>query len=312
LINLRLPSEVVFGSEVFTILSRLASTASSRVYIASYVAILSPHLTQLISELRRAVRRGVDVRVVLNGGSDYLREVNGPAYRSLSSAGIPVRLTSVFTHAKLYVVDDVIITGSHNLSPAVSSRFELSLMVRSGLPVERVFEPLWLGSLPPPAVYTAHLQGGGVVRMLASREVLSSVLDLVVGAEEWVYFAVYIATLSKHTSKIYRSLASKAREGVDVAVVLDGVGRKSRRYNYRVASYLSGLGVRVFVPSEVSIHSKVFASESRVIVGSHNLSAASHANRFELALEVESSYLARSVRRIVETVLSGLGRRYIS
>jgi cardiolipin synthase len=92
--------------------------ARGRVWLASPY-FLPPRSVR--RELRRAARRGVDVRILLPARSDcpFVLRASQRSYASLLSAGIRLfEWTASMMHAKLAVVDGLwSMTGSHNLDP---------------------------------------------------------------------------------------------------------------------------------------------------------------------------------------------------
>ena len=128
------------------------------------------------------------------------------------------------------------------------------------------------------------------VKVLRGREFYIELNRMIMGAREYIYFVIYIASLSRSTVKIYRALAEKAREGVDVRVVLNGGSTNSLRYNCRVYEYLKELEIPVILTSSFT-HLKLYMADDKVIVGSHNLTESPRKGRDELSILIHSRYV---------------------
>ncbi len=119
--------------------------ARGKVWIASPY-FLPPR--SLRRELRRAVRRGVDVRVLVPARSDcpFVLWASQRSYASLLRAGIRLfEWTASMMHAKVALVDGLwSTTGSHNLDPLSFFRnreLSVTLLGRpAGEPFERMLE----------------------------------------------------------------------------------------------------------------------------------------------------------------------------
>ncbi len=114
--------------------------ASERIYVAVYVMRMDPDnprhpVTDLCRRLAAAVRRGVDVRVVLDTGRDWRtgepEDKHATAAAWLRANGVPVLLDDIDerTHVKTLVIDQSAIVGSHNwTAAALLHNRELSIL----------------------------------------------------------------------------------------------------------------------------------------------------------------------------------------
>ena len=127
------------NEDYLTAAIRLIDSAQRRVTVAIYVIRIDADgpVEHLIQALSAAVRRGVDVRVVLDRGKDWRTGALDtkhlePAER-LAQGGVRVVLDEDerTTHAKVVVVDDRhVIVGSHNWTrSALSANREWSLQI---------------------------------------------------------------------------------------------------------------------------------------------------------------------------------------
>lgn len=98
------------------------------------VWLVSPYIAPArgtLRELKRASRRGVDVRIVTSSKSDvfFMPWVASAHYRELLDAGVKIYEESYqFIHAKSLIIDDTFLVGSSNLNQR-SLRHDLELDV---------------------------------------------------------------------------------------------------------------------------------------------------------------------------------------
>ncbi len=125
----------------------LLSSARSHIYISVY----SFTDTEIAKILVKKYRSGIDVKVVVDPSS-----YENKAVSYLVSNGVPVRIHSPGKmHAKLMLVDNNLIIGSHNYTfSAFNTNTELSLMLNFlfYLPIheaETWFQDLWKNSSIP-------------------------------------------------------------------------------------------------------------------------------------------------------------------
>ena len=116
--------------------------------VASNIAFLFDVNKGLYYALAHKQRKGIDVKIVLNGVSQEALRYNTATVEFLKSIGVrDVKLTSRFTHIKLYIVDNHFIVDYHNLtSSPIANRFELSMTVKSRSladPLDVLFEHLY-------------------------------------------------------------------------------------------------------------------------------------------------------------------------
>jgi len=96
------------------LLRRMART-SSRIWITNAYFVPS---NSLLRYLKKAARRGVDVRILLPGTSDvfFMPLVSAMFYRNLLMAGVRIyEYAGGILHAKLMILDDWMIVGSTNI-----------------------------------------------------------------------------------------------------------------------------------------------------------------------------------------------------
>lgn len=298
--------EVLHEGEHLEFLRSLVEEARRRIYFATYIATLNPRTEPLYYALARKRRSGVDVRVVLDGASGEADRYNRATAEFLLSLGVPVARTQRFMHVKLYIVDDYVVVGSHNLTYARrGGRYEISVAIRSrraaGV-LSKFVAGAFLGEEPEPGVYRDVLEDGTYYEVLANHRILQDLYEKTSLAGRRVKVAMYIATMSKFTKAYYGVLREKALSGVDVTVVLDGAFRAARRYNEEVYSYLRSLGLGKVALTSRHNHAKVVVVDDFTVIGSHNLTSSSIAGRLELAVVLRNSNLANAMDYAIEGI----------
>lgn len=134
--------EFLEGKDYFPRVKQLLERAESSIYVVMYEMRyyheypLSPS-NQLIQELIKAVKRGVNVMVILDISSHNEKNTkrNREAGKILRKNGVMVRYDSldIITHTKLLLIDNkYCIVGSHNWTYfGLSKNNEVSVMVES-------------------------------------------------------------------------------------------------------------------------------------------------------------------------------------
>jgi len=115
--------DLIFNRQYLPAVTQLFQTAKRRVYVVLYGANVGrpgSSVRELIDALASAVRRDVDVRVILDksGGSfaEKTLKFSQEAAGAMEKAGVAVKFDSeeVITHAKVLVVDDAVVVGGTN------------------------------------------------------------------------------------------------------------------------------------------------------------------------------------------------------
>ncbi len=136
--------------------------ASSSVHIVMFTMKYYPDYegnreNKLLDALKAAKQRGVDVKIVLEGGSSYLGEAFGSDQRQacsyLDAGGVEVRFDpgNVTTHAKLLIADGrTVIVGSTNWNyQALEQNNEASVLLNdpaTAAVYEDYFRSIWSAS----------------------------------------------------------------------------------------------------------------------------------------------------------------------
>ena len=288
----------------------------SRIRVAIYTFTRARGSSALI----RAHDRGVDVRVVLDGGNTSapaselaaLRAGLGAARVTVCDAPGTACVGSGIMHHKTFLFSalgdgsrDVVVQGSHNLSNSQRSMHNNLLVVRGDAALFAAYERTWndlradveipnyyridAGDLATRAYFFPRVAGDTVV----------SVLDNV-NCDSTSRIRATMAFFTNARLAIAERLAARQREGCDVRVV---IGDAEIRAGDRVLSTLRGAGVGVTLyPSRSggwSVHSKYLlidapysgsaAHRRLVFTGSHNWTGPALTINDETMLRVEDA-----------------------
>jgi phosphatidylserine/phosphatidylglycerophosphate/cardiolipin synthase-like enzyme len=306
--------------------------ASSRIWACIFIVDITMatdrnYLVRTVfGELRSAVDRGVDVRLLVGRSENiFIEQANRASYRFARVLGIPARLYGGeprTLHAKYVVIDDDVLLGSHNWENLAFERGlarEDSVLVRSAsvrdLIVPR-FERLWKHASEPGVSLPTGAPLSEITRQhkvrAADRQVAASpgecsvVLDgkyprsvgqLIRDARKRLDVAMFFMTGTGKgggAKLLVDALVDARKRGVDVRVLLDkdrqGDVYGSAMINARVARYLDAqkVGVR-FDATDRLLHSKfLVVDDSITVIGSHNWTRAAFENYHEATVVVHS------------------------
>ncbi len=138
----------------------------------------------ILDDLIKARERGVDVKVILEGGDDYLGEdflvEQSETCRYLEDNGVDVRFdpAGTTTHAKLIIADDSVIVGSTNWNYyALEKNHEANVLIRSkdiAGRFEKYFRELWLNSKDTDCEIPKNITEKTAQYCLTIRDILSN------------------------------------------------------------------------------------------------------------------------------------------
>lgn len=270
-------------------LERLAREAR---WAEVYAYMVKP--SQEVSQFLRAASRS-GALFVLN----RFTAVNERAAEVLRGMGARVEFCARYSHAKAYIFGDSAVVGSANLTPAASKWVEAVAFIRDRGFAEELSERLWevcSGGGFNFEVY-GYPSGASYVRAVGGKSVVSELISSIASASDAVYSLMYIATLSRVSKRILAEMARAAARGVEVVVALNGTGREAE-YNVAFAEAASKKGIEVYLLAR-KVHAKAFSIDGELFLGSHNLTAATEAGRFELNIEIASKGMAKAFRKYV-------------
>lgn len=323
---------------------RLAREARHSILVGTFLLNDGPASREILEELARRAGEGIEVRVIGDGSSRFVKEPE--AFEYLESRGVataefnPVRGWRLFIpshilerdHRKYWIVDGkTVFLGGANLSDsslvAVEEGGNRDLMVRLESPAaadfltrsfvrtweeSRADRPLDPTALPRPEPRRAT---GGAGYWFFNQENVrgreSPTARMFDGLFSAARDSVWLIEPYTFTNaEILEQIRGMTARGVEVNLVLSTQARAPR---FRYASYygirdLIEAGARVWVyDSEVSpLHYKCALVDDRIaFVGSANLNHRSYHLSRELNVVFDDAAGVREVRKVVDSVREG-------
>lgn len=253
---------------------------------------------QVDAALAADERRGVSVRVLLNGG--YYGQgfsENQPAFAYLKAHGVPVRSTPSYlalTHQKTLVVDGTAYILTFNFTPAyyASSR-DFGVVDPNPKDVSAILQTFgadWAGQRIAASV------GRDLVWSPGSEPAL---LSLIASAQGWV--DVYNEEMDE--PDIEHALEADARRGVSVEVTMTADPSWDTAFSELAAA---GVHVRTYAPdAPLYIHAKMILTATRAFLGSENFSDGSLFDNRELGIILSTPSIIASLRHTFHADYAG-------
>ncbi len=258
--------------------NQIIAGAKKTVDLAHLEFLTYPDDISVAASLKNAQKRGVTVRVMLEGDVD----ANPGRVDDLKTAGITAKLdsSSRSTHVKIIIVDDnQVLVGSTNLSKSsLHFNHEANVWITDPAVVPTYcdyFDDIW-GSPASIARMNASAGSSGILP-IGDDEYFDAVQADLQAATSRIWLVMYEYSYSNDSSddvfKLTQLLTDAAQSGVDVRVFLensnfsDGVDD----HNQEAAGILRTDGVEVRFDSEdVTTHSKLMIIDDTVAVYSGN------------------------------------------
>jgi cardiolipin synthase len=313
------------GEEAFPAMLDAIAQARRSIYLCTYIMETNQTGRRFVEALADAVRRGVDVRVILDGLGEYyslpragtlLKRSNVQIKRFLAPTLLPPSFyVNLRNHRKIMVVDSRIgFTGGMNIGDrhlagdlSNASRVE-DIHFRISGPVvaqmEQVFLADWTlcgGVAPPPHAERRGRfegnQGHALCRTVVDgpNEDIDKLAMILVGAAAAARNRIFIMTPYFLPSRdMIGALQAAALRGVDVCILLPS---KNNLPLVKWASdntlwMLLQEGVRIFYQPAPFVHSKIFLMDDYyAVIGSANIDPRSLRLNFEMVLEVYDAAL---------------------
>jgi len=252
-------------------------SAEDRVRVAQYTLWDSGAVQDVVEALGDAAERGVQVQVL----ADEEASDTPAILEQLAARGVQTRLDSadVTLHNKLWIIDDAVLTGSHNMSnSALTSNREVSVRVTDAAAVaafDAWFDAVW----DSPAVDPSVAPVAGSTRPWFDDGVLNGVLDCIGGASSELRVAMYAFSWSTdypggEVDQVMSALLDAHARGVDVRVVLDGSSWiADNDINTLAIAHLAEAGVPVrTADNDDLVHAKVMVCDDTAFVSDANWS----------------------------------------
>ncbi len=323
------------GDQTYPAMLDSIRAAKQRVFLSTYIFESNITGQAFADELGDAVRRGVDVRVLLDGAGELysfplirhrLRREGVQVARFLPPRLLPPRLLlNLRNHRKILVVDgNVAFTGGMNIGDRhIMERTDGKVGVRDiqfrfhgpiVSQMEAVFLDDWrfatgedqtMPSPPPPSVAPDAL-----CRAIADgpNEDLNRLLLVLTGAVAAARGRIAIATPYFLPSReLIGALQAAAVRGIDVDVLLPG--RNNLPFMHWATRHmlwdLVRWGVRVHYRSGPFMHAKLFVVDGHYAqVGSANIDTRSLRLNFEMNIEVHDVVFARALTTDMDAAIA--------
>ena len=321
------------GDDAYPLMLAAIEAATANVALSTYIFRADSIGLEFIAALAHARRRGVEVRVLIDGyGGGYVRS---QAYRALRSAGVrvdrflhsalPWRMPflNLRTHRKLLAVDGAVAfagglnIGDENLirarphypvhdthfrfaGPVVSQFYGAFAEQWSFTTGERLSGPAWAALPVAAGTSTARVVTSGPDQDLEKIELI--VLAAIGAARRSIRI---MTPYFLPDDRVITALALAAMRGVDVDIVVPEHSNHPA-VDWAMRAHVDPLlraGCRIWLHAPPFNHSKLLAvDESWCFVGSANFDTRSFTLNFEINVEVYCSDTALRVnRRILES-----------
>ena len=326
------------GDEAYPAMLAAIEAATTSIGLSSFIMHLDGAGTRFVEALAAAQRRGVAVRVIVDGiGGGYILS---RAYHALRRRGVPVGrfmhsplpwrmpLLNLRSHKKILVVDghvgftggmniaDENVMGTHPRTPVQDTHFKVTGPVVAQLvdafaddwafvTGEDLDGPAWFPPLSPAGHAEGHASGHAKARVITSgpdqdiEKIEFGVMQAIACARSSIYVMTpYFVS----DERLNTALALAAMRGVAVHVVMP------RRSNHVFVDWASRAnigsllkdGVNIWLGPEPFRHSKVMVVDGEwSLIGSANWDMRSFRLNFEVCVEVYDRALAQALQHFV-------------
>ena len=250
--------------------------------------------------LAAAVKRGVQVRVLLDDGVDF----NAAAVARLLALGAEAKLDTPvkMTHSKLVIVDGkIVLLGSTNWTGnSMGNNNETNVRLDDPILAEtfaRYFAALWADSAVEPDLPSVE---SGTVKTVVNRQYFPEVMELFNAATQRIRVVMYGISYSPKyaggkVNQLVEALAAARSRGVDVAVVIDlsDYNGLLNKVNDPAKKFLADAGVAVFDdPAPITTHAKMIVADDCAVIGSVNWGKDALENRNETCVAIRDPAIA--------------------
>lgn len=290
--------------------------AKKFIFLEFYIVSDGVLLKRILDILKEKVKNGVDVRIIYDDVGSH-RTLKRKTKREIVKAGIKLqafnRLVPIFNialnlrdHRKIVIIDgSVSYTGGANLADEYINEKRMhgywkdSAIKIEGNAVNNLtiaFLKQWQFLTTQSVDYRKFVENkdaknfnqGIVIPFVSGPNYDSSIaqnmyINLISSANKKLYI---MTPYFIPDETIYNLLINKARQGVDVRIILPDVADKKFVYivSRNNAEKLLKYGVRLYTMTSSFVHSKVVLSENLAIVGSINMDLRSFNQQFESAV----------------------------
>lgn len=321
------------GEQAYPVMLEAIDTAEQSVYLSTYIFENNTSGRQFIRALTAAHKRGVDVRVLIDGfgelyswprASTLLKRAQVPVARFLPPRIMPPQLSiNLRNHRKMLIIDGCLaFTGGMNIGDRhlVQSRrphrvadMHFSFDGPVARQIEEVFLEDWEfttgASTNPPSRALRHTDGA-LCRIISDgpNEDLDRLIMTLIGAlsaareEVWLVSPYFLPM-----RPLVTALEAAALRGVTIRILLPEMNNLPFVHwaTRHMLGELIHWGVKVYYQPPPFAHTKLFVVDRRYAqVGSANLDPRSLRLNFELNAEIYDRPLARQLAAECELISS--------
>jgi cardiolipin synthase A/B len=318
------------GEEAYPAMLLSIESAKKSLYLMSYIFDTSKSGWQFIDALSRAVHRGVDVRVIIDGvgelhsltrAGDKLERRGIRVARFLEPTLIPPAIhINLRSHRKIMIADGLTayaggmnISDRHlagnlkNRSRVIDVHFRLLGPIVNQL--EQAFLEDWAyctGEQTEPTPSLPVKYGAAICRAITDgpNEDIHKLTTILIGAVASAHKRILIMTpYFLPSAELISALQTASLRGIEVGIVLPS--KNNLPFIKWAAHHMLGdllyWGVRVFFQPPPFVHSKLFVIDDQYAqIGSANIDPRSLRLNFELTVEIYDPQLSRTLAAHIE------------
>lgn len=327
------------GEQAYPAMLQAIDQAQYRLYLTTYIFENNRSGIEFMDALARATRRGVDVRVIVDGVGEFysqprastlLRQRGVRAERFLPPRLIPPSLyINLRNHRKILVADgEIAFTGGMNIGDrhladnVANRRRVIDLHFRFTGPVVAQIEEAFLGdwafvtgeSESPQPPHAPPETGGAICRTILDGPVQDAdklatlLVSAVCAAHQRV---VIVSPYFLPAPELVGALQAAALRGIQVDIVLPA--RNNLPFVHwatrNMLPDLVTMGVNVYYRPPPFAHTKLFVVDGQyMLIGSANIDPRSLRLNFELGVEIYDGPTVRKALAHMDRVIAGSRR----
>ncbi len=277
----------VFNQEYDAVLLGLIQKAKVSIYASHFTFSTQEDIcNEIVQSLREAAKRGVAVKLFLEGKKKGAKDKNIKAEKILKEAGIQVVLNASrrVAHAKLFVVDEEwVLSGSTNIShSSMKNNNEANLLLKSpqiAQTLQKYIKSLMENS---DREIVVESKAENQIQAITDKSFFSYALDMIQNAQKELCITTYLFDYmpdapDSNISKLFQALVQAHKRGVKIRIFLE---QSSFHFNEHIHEknlesaqflYSQGIeGIRFDKPNQIS-HSKIILSDQKkALLGSTN------------------------------------------
>ena len=276
----------ILDQDYYPTLMELIRGAQKRIGIMHFLLFSERGKTKgLVEALMEASKRGVDVRILLEGHKSGVSQRNRLTATSLEKTGIAVAYSgrSRLIHTKMVLIDDsLVLVGSSNLTnTSLSDNHESNVLLRS----EVASRALWahfdvVSNKPWEDNSTEVVIEDGSTSILTDGAFVDEAVRVIDSAQKRLRVMSYLFAVKpdcpwSSVQKLVDGLLRAARRGVKIEILLEKSDHSFfvNQQAKKSSKYLRARGitsVRFDEPHKITHSKLIIADDERVIVGSTN------------------------------------------